>query len=405
MEFLSVATAVYGLACAINDWLDQREEKDDTVKQISVTISQIQKILQPFSTMQAADHVERPLFDSVASVGDTMKRTQEHLFVWEYKRTRRIVAFLSPSVVIKQLKDDERQLDRGMMMLLTSIAVVGFVDRRRQQRPRPVDDRPPPATAGSILESISNHDVREFWSGYIGEQISLVPSDEFRARLGIWLKGEISAEAWLTLNLRLDEFGIGGVTPSNLDSFIGDGRLEDVVHSFIKESNAISRYKLKTPKNVQPADTPRLPLLICIDDNPINIDDEVKHALTFGINVVQLTSTALAKAWIDANKEFLKCNDDPSLIRVISDNHRTESTTNPFLNLAAGENILRYLRGHQLKIPVLIYAASSISLTTYVEQYQGAGSTYIPRVCMEYITAFGAGRSDDVRQLKYMMEE
>ncbi|RDB27645.1 hypothetical protein Hypma_003161 [Hypsizygus marmoreus] len=372
MEFLSVATAVYGLACAINDWLDQREEKDDTLKHISVsTASQIQKILQPFR-------------QQTTSSGRCSKRQRYD--------EENAGALIFVCVGVKtQLKDDERQLGQETMMLLMSIAVVGLVDRRREQRPQPVDDRPPPAptttTAGSILDSISNHEAREFWRGYVGEQISLV------------------SKAWLTLNLRLDAFGIGGITPSNLDSFIGDGRLEDVVHSFIKESDAISGYMLRTPKNVQPTDTPRLPLLICIDDNSINIDYEVKHALTFGINVVQLTSTALAKAWIEANKEFLKRNDDPSLIRVISDNHRTESTTNPFLNLAAGENILRYLRGHQLKIPVLIYAGRSIDLTTYVEQYEGAGSTYIPRVCLDYIGAFGAGRSHDVRRLKYMMEE
>ena len=42
-----------------------------------------------------------------------------------------------------------------------------------------------------------------------------------------------------------------------------------------------------------------LPLLVWIDDNPINNISEVAHARELGINVIQLTSTALAKAWIE----------------------------------------------------------------------------------------------------------
>jgi hypothetical protein len=43
----------------------------------------------------------------------------------------------------------------------------------------------------------------------------------------------------------------------------------------------------------------KLPLLVWIDDNPINNTSEVSYALELGINVIQVTSTALAKAWIE----------------------------------------------------------------------------------------------------------
>lgn len=43
----------------------------------------------------------------------------------------------------------------------------------------------------------------------------------------------------------------------------------------------------------------KLPLLVWIDDNLINNTSEVAHAHELNINVIQLTSTALAKAWIE----------------------------------------------------------------------------------------------------------
>jgi single-stranded DNA-specific DHH superfamily exonuclease len=45
----------------------------------------------------------------------------------------------------------------------------------------------------------------------------------------------------------------------------------------------------------------KLPLLVWIDDNPINNIYEASYARELGINVIQLTSTALAKAWIKEN--------------------------------------------------------------------------------------------------------
>lgn len=145
----------------------------------------------------------------------------------------------------------------------------------------------------------------------------------------------------------------------------------------------------------------------------------VMRALELGINVIQLTSTALAKAWIEANSgmlrapalfnashshiDFLKRHNGPSWVRVISDNHRNEST-NPFLNLAAGENILRYLRGRQFNFPVLICAGYSVRFTQYVSKYEMAGSTSMVGVCLDYINDLAIGKSENIERLAFMME-
>jgi len=48
----------------------------------------------------------------------------------------------------------------------------------------------------------------------------------------------------------------------------------------------------------------RAPLLVWVDDNPDNNQYEAATALNMGIQVIQLTSTALAKAWIEDNESM-----------------------------------------------------------------------------------------------------
>ena len=45
----------------------------------------------------------------------------------------------------------------------------------------------------------------------------------------------------------------------------------------------------------------RIPLLVWIDDHMSNNCAEIWYAKQWGINVIELESTALAKAWIEAN--------------------------------------------------------------------------------------------------------
>jgi hypothetical protein len=45
-----------------------------------------------------------------------------------------------------------------------------------------------------------------------------------------------------------------------------------------------------------------LPLIVWVDDSPANNIDEVQLAQSLGVNVIQLSSTALAKDWVEENE-------------------------------------------------------------------------------------------------------
>jgi hypothetical protein len=55
-------------------------------------------------------------------------------------------------------------------------------------------------------------------------QTLYIPRAEFRQSLAKWLQCEFSEAFVDVLIFRIDEFGVGGVTPSGLDRFVGDGK-------------------------------------------------------------------------------------------------------------------------------------------------------------------------------------
>ncbi|KIM84799.1 hypothetical protein PILCRDRAFT_369587 [Piloderma croceum F 1598] len=143
------------------------------------------------------------------------------------------------------------------------------------------------------------------------------------------------------------------------------------------------------------------PWLVWVDDAPENNEREVELARAQGIEVFQFYSTASAKAWIVANEAELRLKEESRLLRFITDNTRWENdnddnpTQKDFLNLAAGEQILRFLRGRQYRSPVLVYCCFSIKLTRYVLGYERAGSTTWMGLCLAFIEALGRGEVDD----------
>jgi hypothetical protein len=134
--------------------------------------------------------------------------------------------------------------------------------------------------------------------------------------LGAWLGETPSSASFGQLMLRLDEFGVGGVTPSCLDEIAAGHPLKDVLKMYMNTGNLLPLTSqwgkplltygildgpIPSPSSKSKHDESQimLPLLVWIDDNPTNYIREVAYAHQLGINVIQLTSTALAKAWIE----------------------------------------------------------------------------------------------------------
>jgi len=90
---------------------------------------------------------------------------------------------------------------------------------------------------------------------------------------------------------------------------------------------------------------------------------------------------------------------------MVTDNARLEALSDSaptFFNHNAGEDILRYVRGHGLdRIPILVYTFRSIRYTTYVKDFKLAGSTIDRNVVHNYIKDFKTGGHDMMASAKF----
>ncbi|KAF9456833.1 hypothetical protein BDZ94DRAFT_1314782 [Collybia nuda] len=410
MDALTIIVTVCTLAKSIKEWIEACSEKKAVTRQIAQTVDQVQHILSPLQEGDLAAQIEPQTLGIVKSIGSSLTKTQEHLFVWRVRPSRRILAMLSPSSVVKELKEDDSQLKQQLIMLIASISVIGFVEKLRKRHPiHPssiVGQSIPVLPQSVVLGPISNKEVREFWSGYVGAELPYISGDEFCTRLGVWMGQVLDTTTRKGLMLRIDEFAIGGITPADLQSVVGTGSLRGFVNIYSKDSSLSPSTSSSLQKRDWWYTNPNkqkvaLPLLVWIDDHPLANIGIVREAQNRGINVVQLKSTAIAKDWVKSHSDFLRYNDHPSKVRFISDNHRNEHTTRIFLNMSAGENILRYLRGRKYKFPVLIYCGRSINQTTYVQDHTLSGSTNSPHVTTQYVRSLAEGKSDDTKWMGF----
>lgn len=65
------------------------------------------------------------------------------------------------------------------------------------------------------------------------------------------------------------------------------------------------------------------------------------------------------------------------------------------MNLAAGEQLIRFIRGRSYKAPVLVFCFHSLPSTTYVRRYDQSGSTALKAVCSDYIKALAKAETED----------
>jgi hypothetical protein len=244
-------------------------------------------------------------------------------------------------------------------------------------------------------------DAREFWKDYIGIKVDIAANDLFCARLLSWCHGDLSKRICDLIIMQLDEFNSGVVTLQNLARALGKESLKTFVETYKRGEHPSLDLKLLRSASRAPQGQSqlRVPLLVWVDDQPENNLYLVRKARARGVQVIQLPSTATAKFWVDENAAFLHEHDDASLIRFISDNVRveaiSESDNHLYLNTSAGQNFLQYLRGRLFRAPVLILTGKSIDKTTFVRNYDSAGSTRKAIVCLDYITSLADGVNSD----------
>ncbi|KAA1475245.1 hypothetical protein DENSPDRAFT_415885 [Dentipellis sp. KUC8613] len=289
--------------------------------------------------------------------------------------------------------EDDRRLSRRLDTLSFALQVY-FLQTASSKSGASQTIETEPEKPPSILDEVRNEEVRMFWEERIGQDSSFIAGQRLCDELVEWLGIHLDQTTADTLLLRLDEYAIGGVSPSSLDNFVGQRSIRDALSGL-----GVIRKGMSTASQCKSVDRSTIkPLLVWIDDEPLNNDWLIDNARQLNITVICLTCTASAKVWIEVNEGLLRKADYAGRLRFISDNYRWEAdgiNTRSVLNITAGEAILRYLRGRMYRAPVMIYCGLSIAETAYVKSFSRAGSTTDWILCLRFIKNLAAGIDTD----------
>jgi len=131
-----------------------------------------------------------------------------------------------------------------------------------------------------------------------------VDTQTFLNALRKWFVNPLDDSVCDNIVCGLDEYNIGGINITALDDFAGLKSLRVKIASFTHPGRSEPAVRVSTDTEVLGQINRKIrpsggKLLVWVDDNPRNNVPYVKFARSLGIKVRELSSTALAKVWMD----------------------------------------------------------------------------------------------------------
>ena len=171
MDPITITTSIISSILTIKLWLDNKDKKDNAIKNLSTSVNLVYLILSPLEDPDKARVLHPSVVASLLSVGEVLSRIKDHLSIWKDKHrasVTKLLGFISPSSVVMDLHDDALLLSQHVQTISFALHVSTFLAGHDNlaEKPEPVPDKP------MLLGLIKNVDVRLFWEDVIGEKVS-----------------------------------------------------------------------------------------------------------------------------------------------------------------------------------------------------------------------------------------
>ncbi|KAF7368855.1 hypothetical protein MVEN_00211000 [Mycena venus] len=338
MDPVSILSTVLSSAIAIYRWVGDLKSKENAILDLKSSLSSLTLVLHPLREKAASGKLNSQvgILACLQDLSECLTTAREHLQTWQESEARktghinfkRILAFLDPSQVIGMVKEDAVRINQTITMLTLAVQLAWTPGLR---------------STTSSLDFIANAEAKAFWRQMIGADTLCCPMNVFSAALSTWLGGTVTVPD--NLLLQLDEQGFGGVTPSSFSRFVGSQSIAQAIAQYIK------------PIKITEKTVDRVIIWVAAENARTNVE----YAESLGIKVICFSSLAAVKSWMELNHQFILSVAISHRLRFISDSARNEGG---IFNPAAGESLLRYIRGRLLPSPCLIFAPS-VDTTTY----------------------------------------
>jgi len=379
----SVLSTAVSLTKFILDWKSAREDSTQALVSLKRTVQSVALILDTVPKKDLPKELQH-LESALEALTDTLNETKEILQSLQTRLTK-VKAFLFPAMLTERVKRVEGDMLKFVQILSLGLSIspqIGRATRESDAR----GSSSASSSARNALDFFTSHSAREFWKKNFGEQAFSVKCVQLEKALKSDYSSNVDERMLGDLMMRLDNFNTKNVSVCRFAEFVGDNelrkQLDDYKFSVDRNSDTDERSLSRDFSKVEisgESGTIKYPLLLWIDDkvNPREID----YAKAKGISVILLKSTAEAKEWVQENPDITD-QEDPSKLRVVTINVRQSANTS--LEINAGEEIVRFLRGLRCQAPILVYCGD-LKFAQYVEKYDGVSATNSSPGCRTFI--------------------
>jgi len=227
----------------------------------------------------------------------------------------------------------------------------------------------------SALDFFEASETLAFWEKHFGNSVYSVTWEKLESALKEEFNESVDDEMLLELQFLFDNFNTGHVSCHRLSSFSGSDPLGQKLKEY---RDKVVHLEIPPPLSVGLS----YPLLLWVDDAPENNESEILYAKDKGICVICVHGTAEAKEWLINHANELDFGEDGSKFRIITDNVRKGANT--VLDINAGEDIIRFVRGRRYKTPILVYCGD-VRYARYTSRYANCKATTEGEACYGFI--------------------
>jgi hypothetical protein len=159
---ISVLTLAMTTGLAIKNWIEARGEKEETLANMSETVSRLSHILDILQPKVESQSDNTLLTLEVLQLGSILTKTLEHLSVWKPRKLnmKRVINFVKPTTVTLILQADERRISQQVIMILFALSITSYIKGMNNDQAKP-----------NALKWIRNLEVAHFWDSYVGREV------------------------------------------------------------------------------------------------------------------------------------------------------------------------------------------------------------------------------------------
>jgi len=309
------------------------------------------------------DPIRHPQLDTpLTMLVDCLNETKD-ILVANTSKISQLKKLVFPSSVVKKMTDLEGKIIQMVTIMNLSVSATQLVAIEKKDKL-------------SALTFLLTKETQQFWSVNFGETIYAVKWPDLEKALIAKYRDYVDSAMLCDLQLRLDNLKTGFISCHRLSEFCGQETLSKRLSEY-KENAAPVTVTSLSPQQ----DRLYFPLLLWVDDYPDHNTTELAHAKDKNICTVVVNTTAEAKQWIINHPTIMDIK-EPHRVHIITDNAREGKGTT--LDINAGEDIIRFVRGRRSTVPVLVYCGD-LDYTKYVVHYNACRAVNERQGCISFI--------------------